>query len=117
MKRLIPAGIILIFIISICIFSNIFIDRACEQTIDDINAYYDQNISADVLHDSWNRQKEKMSLFVNHGFLDKISVYIGQLTMGESESNPPESDTIYKNIKTILSLIKEEQEFDLHSFY
>lgn len=117
MKRLIPAGIILIFIISVCIFSNIYVDRACEQTADDINAYYNQTISADTLQSSWNRQKEKMSLFVNHGFLDKISIYIGQLTLTENKDNPPESDAIYKNIQTVLSLIKEEQEFDLHSFY
>ena len=117
MKRLIPAVIILIFLISICIFSNIYVDRTCKQTVEDINAYYDQNISADTLHDSWKIQKEKMSLFVNHDFLDKISVYIGQLTIGKNGNNPPESDDIYKNIQTLLSLIKEEQKFALHSFY
>lgn len=117
MKRLIPAGIILVFLISICIFSNIYVDRICEQALDDIKAYHNKEISATSLEGSWNHQKEKMSLFVNHGFLDKISVYIGQLTLTENKDNHPESDTIYKNIQTVLSLIKEEQKFELHSFY
>lgn len=117
MKRLIPAGIILIFLVLICIFSHIYVDSICEQTLDDINAYYNKNISASSLEDSWNHKKEKMSLFVNHGFLDKISVYIGQLTLAENEDTHPESDVIYKNIQTVLSLIKEEQKLELHSFY
>lgn len=117
MKRLIPAGIILIFIVSLCIFSHLYVDRICEQTLDDINAYYNQIITADTLQNSWQQRKEQMAIFVNHGFLDKISVYIGQLALTTEENNHSASDTVYKNIQTVLSLIKEEQKFELHSFY
>ncbi len=116
MKRLIPAAIILVFIISICIGSHICVDHACRKTIDDIENYQNKNITAAQLENSWKKRKEQMSLFVNHGFLDKISVYIGQLTIS-TDDNSPEFDTVYKNIESVISLIKAEQEFALHSFY
>ncbi len=116
MKRLIPAAIILVFIISICICAHICVDRACQKTIDDIENYRNKNITAAQLENSWKKRKEQMALFVNHGFLDKISVYIGQLTIS-TDDNSSEFDTIYKNIKSVISLIKAEQKFALHSFY
>ncbi len=57
-----------------------------------------------------------MSLFVNHGFLDKISIYIGQLTVF-TDSNLPENQAVYKNIESVLALIKAEHRFGMHSFY
>ncbi len=116
MKRLIPAAIILVFIISICICAHICVDRACKKTIDDIENYYNQNITGAQLENNWKERKEQMALFVNHGFLDKISVYIGQLTI-DTNNSLPESYTVYKNIESVISLIKAEQKFALHSFY
>ena len=113
MKRLIAAAIILVFIISVCAVSHIYVDRACQQTLNDVERYYNQEISADALQKSWSKQKEKMSVFVNHSFLDKISVYIGQLDTQQSLAD----DAVYKNIKTLLSLINEEQRLELHRFY
>lgn len=117
MKRLIPAAIILIFIISVCICAHVFVDRACDQTVNDIEAYYNNKITASTLENSWKERKEQMALFVNHDFLDKISVYIGQLTVSSSNGSSPELNAIYKNIESVLSLIKAEQKFALHSFY
>lgn len=116
MKRLIPAAVILVFTISICIFAHIYVDRKCEQTLKDIEAYCNHQITASELENFWQKRKEQMSLFVNHGFLDKISIYIGQLSVRQS-TNIEDSDSILKNIQTILTLIKEEQQFALHSFY
>lgn len=117
MKRLIPAAIILIFIISVCIYAHIYVARACEQTIDDIENYYNKSITAAQLENNWQDRKEQMALFVNHDFLDKISVYMGQLTVASNNGNSPELNVIYKNIESVLSLIKAEQKFALHSFY
>ncbi len=116
MKRLIPAAIILVFIISICICAHICVDRACQKTIDDIENYHNKNITAAQLENSWKKRKDQMALFVNHGFLDKVSVYIGQLTIS-TDDNSPEFDSVYKNIESVISLIKAEQKFALHSFY
>ncbi len=117
MKRLIPATIILIFVISVCTAAHICIDRACDQTIADIESFYNEEISGKQLEKIWKDRKEKMSLFVNHEFLDEVSVYIGQLTLSSEEDDIPELDMAYKNIKTTLSLIKAEQTLALHSFY
>ncbi|MBQ8741493.1 MAG: DUF4363 family protein [Clostridia bacterium] len=117
MKRLIPATLIFIFIIAVCIGAHMYVDNACDQTINDIENYYNQSITGDELEEKWQERKENMALFVNHNFLDKISVYIGQLTLTEEEDNSPEFDTVYKNIESILELIKAEQKFALHSFY
>ncbi len=116
MKRLIPAAIILVFIISICVVAHICVDRACEKTLDDIENYYNKTITAPQLENRWKERKEHMALFVNHGFLDKISLYIGQLTLTTND-NSPELNAVYKNIESVLSLIKAEQKFALHSFY
>lgn len=116
MKRLVPAVIILSMTIFICITAHTFVNRACDNTIKDIELYYNKKISSQQLEDNWQNRKENMALFVNHGFLDKISIYIGQLTVF-TDNNLPENETVYKNIKSVLSLIKAEQRFGLHSFY
>lgn len=102
--------------ISICITAYTFVNRTCDNTIKDIELYYNKKISSQQLENNWKHRKEKMALFVNHGFLDKISVYIGQLTVF-TDNNLPENEAIYKNIESVLSLIKTEQQFGLHSFY
>ncbi len=117
MKRLFPAAIILVFVISVCVCAHLYVDRACDETLKDIENYYNKNIAAATLEDIWHQRKENMSLFVNHDFLDKISVYIGQLTLTSAQDNPTFFDTVYKNIESVLQLIKEEQSFGLHSFY
>ena len=117
MKRLIPASIILILLITICFCSHSYIDKLCKQTALDIEKYRNQTIAASVLEENWKNQKEKMSIFVNHEFLDKISIYIGQLTASDITANPDVLETTYKNILTVLSMIKEEQRLELHSFY
>ncbi len=117
MKRLIPAGIIFVLVIAVCITAHTFIDRACDKTIVDIEKFYNEEIDAAQLEKIWKDRKEEMSLFVNHEFLDEMSLYIGQLTLSSKEDNIPELDMTYKNINTTLSLIKAEQTLALHSFY
>lgn len=117
MKRLIPASIIFILVIVICIWAHIYVDRACADTIKDIESFYNKNITAATLEKNWQERKENMALFVNHGFLDKISVYIGQLTVLPTDEVKPELNAVYKNIESVLSLIKAEQKLALHSFY
>ncbi|MBR5473748.1 MAG: DUF4363 family protein [Clostridia bacterium] len=117
MKRLIPAVIILVLTVSVCVFSHIYVNDICDQTLTSVENYYNKSISPHQIETTWEEQKEKMSLFVNHDFLDKISIYVGQLTINENIDNSPERDITYKNIKSVLKLIKEKQKFELHSFY
>lgn len=116
MKRLIPATVILIFIISLCFTSHFLVNKICNQTIEDINKFRDKSTSAQNLENTWKKSKEKLSIFVNHGFLDDVSVYISQLTLFTAD-NSSQFDTIYKNIETMIDMIKEEQRLATHSFY
>lgn len=116
MKRLIPAAIILIFTVSLCVCAHMHVERTCNKTLEDIENYYNQSISADTLEQNWAHHKEQLSLFVNHSFLDKLSIYIGQLTISQNTKNE-KFYTTYKNIQTVLSMIKEEQQLSTHSFY
>lgn len=116
MKRIIPAVIILIFTVSLCICSHTLVDRACDATQSDINDYRNNSISGEKLDQLWQKRKEKMSLFVNHGFLDDVTIYIGQLTAYDNQSSE-HFDHTFKNIQTVLSMIKEEQQLAAHSFY
>ena len=117
MKRLIPATLILFIIVLLCISSNVSVKRNCNKLINDIDAYYLKKISANMLQENWQKSKEKMSAFVNHRFLDDISIYIGQLTVADTDIKSPEFETTRKNILTIISMITEEQRFKMHSFY
>ncbi len=107
----------MVILISICVYSYFYIDKSCKQTASDIERYRNKTLSSSALEDNWVNQKEKMSIFVNHEFLDKISIYIGQLAVSDSSADNTTFDITYKNILTVLSMIKEEQRFGLHSFY
>ncbi len=117
MKRLIPALIIIVLVIAVCFWAQIHVDNACRETLIDIENFRNKTITGAQLEEKWQEQKENMSLFVNHGFLDKISVYIGQLTVAATDETSLELNAVYKNIESVLSLIKAEQKFGLHSFY
>ena len=116
MKRIFPAIVILLFTISLCIYSHSFVDNACNTTLSDINDFRNNYISGDTLERYWVERKEKMSLFVNHSFLDDITISIGQLITYDNKNSEYFNHT-FKNIQTLLSMIKEEQQFAAHSFY
>lgn len=116
MKRLIAALIVFVFTVLICIIAHTYVDKACNQTLTDIDAFYNNTISAEKLEHNWKQRKEKLSLFVNHDPLDKISIYMGELTLGNKYTNN-EKDILYKNIQTVLSLIIADQTLAAHSFY
>ena len=126
MKRLIPASIMIIFIAALCIYSNVYVNRACEQTVTDIEQYYENCFSnsdgtietlSQNLENNWQKRKETLELFVNHSFLDKISLYIAQLPVLAQSGNETQFILVCENIKELTEQICEEQKFALHSFY
>ena len=69
MKRLIPASIMIIFIAALCIYSNVYVNRACEQTVIDIEQYYENCFSnsgstietlSQNLENNWQKRKETL---------------------------------------------------------
>lgn len=116
MKRLIYATAVLILAITLTVYSHFAVNSATKKTIDDINKFCDQKITSEKLVSNWKQRKENMSAFVNHDFLDQISLYIGQITLGDS-SEDENFVTAYQNIMTLLSMIQDEQRLAPHSFY
>lgn len=126
MKRLIPASIMIIFIAALCIYSNVYVNRACKQTVTNIEQYYENCFSnsgstietlSQNLENNWQKRKETLELFVNHSFLDKISLYIAQLPVLAQSGNETQFILVCENIKELTEQICEEQKFALHSFY
>ena len=116
MKRLLYAIVVLILLFSLAVYSHVAVDQYCEETITDLKNFSDKKISANTLTKSWRDRKEKMSAYVNHDFLDQISLYIGQMTLGDNHED--ENFTVaHQNIETLITLIRDEQKLATHSFY
>lgn len=116
MKRLIYAVLVFILLLSLTIYSHVSVDRHCNTTLKEVKDFQNQTITGEALAQSWSAHKEKMSAFVNHDFLDQISLYINQISLGYS--NKDENFAVAcKNIETLLSMIQQEQRLALHSFY
>ncbi len=116
MKRLIYAAIIFATTIFLTCYSHIDVNRHCKDTNNDIKQFCSKKISGDALEKSWENRKKKMSAFVNHDFLDQLSIYIGQLTLGDNSEDENFSIT-QKNIETLLAMIKDEQHLSIDSLY
>lgn len=126
MKRLIPAGIILIFIVTLCVGSNVYVKKTCKQTITDIEDYYTECITSDKnsinslsqnLKSEWNSRKDKLELFVNHTFLDNISLQITKLITHIVNENHESALLDFEQIKELFEQVISEQTFSLNSFY
>ena len=88
----------------------------CDKTTENIENYHNKEIDSDTLEKNWERQKEKLGIFVNHGLLDDISMSSGKLTLYDTRSDNRFYEA-YRDIQTTLEMIKEEQKLGLHSFY
>ena len=126
MKRLLAAAIMLIVIITLCISSNLYVTHACQDTAKAVQNYYEQIFDAEnadknklskELEALWHNKKERLELFVNHGFLDEISICISQLPIYAKTGDKNRALIICENIKELCEQIEEEQKFAAHSFY
>ena len=116
MKRLFYAIIVLILLVSLSVYSHVAVDNYCQETLTDLKNFSGKKISADTLTKSWRERKEKMSAYVNHDFLDQISLYIGQITLGDNHEDE-NFMVAQQNIETLITLIRDEQKLAAHSFY
>lgn len=116
MKRLIYAIVAIALLLCMTLYSKFTVKQHCTNTLNELKQFKTHVISGDTLTKTWSNRKEKMSAFVNHDFLDQISIYIGQITLGESNKDQNFA-VAYKNVETLLSMIIDEQQLDEHSFY
>lgn len=124
MKRLIPAGILLLTVILSYIFSLSYITSTCNEVNDLIDkcesAYINGENSyetAEKLKDTWSGKEKILSLFVNHDKIDDIELELSSLLI---YSKSDSSNIFYEHIavlKMLLHQIKEDTEINSHSIF
>lgn len=122
MKRLIPACVLLIFVITSYLIGYYYISKTCDtanellnQCVDiyksDSNAYK----NAKKLEEFWGEREGTLSVFANHGDIDQIELAISSLVV---HSNSPDNKIFYEyssTVKTLLHQLQEDSKPSMHS--
>ncbi len=124
MKRLIPAGILLVFVILTYFLSTTYILKSCNSTLElvetAINEYTENNLAKEIskeIKDYWQKEEKILSLFVNHKHIDEVELAISSMIVYASEKD---NVLFYENadkIKVLIHQIKEETKISTHSIF
>lgn len=126
MKRLIPSAVLAVIILLGCIWGHYVTDDVCNITDTELkeceqaykNGSFDKAQElAKKLQKEWEDREEKLSLFVNHSFLDEISENLAQIPYF---ANPQSANLGLAKIsytKHLLKHIEEHQSLIPESFY
>lgn len=122
MKRLIAAGILFVFVITVYIFGYIYITKTCETATDILNEcgeLYENNKNAEEsakkLEKFWNKKEGTLSVFANHAHIDDIELAIGSLVIYSSTKNNKIFYEYLSTAKTLLHQLVEESKPSMHS--
>ena len=124
MKRLIPAIIILIILISSYFGSYVYINHVCDtvkQGVEDcLNEYKEHGTAkadAKWLKNYWDENEKILSFFVNHAMIDEVEMAISNIKLHASfEENYMFYDSCDKT-KTLLHQIMEDTKISAHSVF
>lgn len=124
MKRLIPAAILLVLVITAYITSLLFITNSCDTTKDlletTISAYRTDKTAteeAKKVEQYWSKKEPMLSVFVNHDRIDDIETAISSLNV---YAKMPDNDLFYEyadNVKILIHQIMEDTKFTMHSIF
>ncbi len=124
MKRLIPAGILLLLVILSYALSLTYITKSCDKTKDLINQsieIYSQNKTAEnktkEIKEYWQKEEKMLSFFVNHTHIDKIEQAISTLNIYAKEEDNVLFYEYADLIKVMLHQIEEETRITVHSIF
>ena len=122
MKRLIAAGILFVFVITVYIFGWVYIQKTCETAKDmliECEELYENNKDAkkcaEKLEKYWNKKEGTLSVFANHEHIDDIELAIGSIVI---YSNTKDNRMFYdylRTAKTLLHQLIEESKPSMHS--
>lgn len=125
MQRLIAVVIIFATIIGICFYANYAVSEVCIKIEDELSLIekkavsneweYAKNEVADI-REFWDKNKRKMSVFVNHGDVENFTIALKKLEIIAAEENIAEFRIQLNEIKQIAEIIVEEQRFTLDCF-
>ena len=124
MKRLIAAGILLVFVITSYIVSYSYIDKTCQKTNKMLNecvTAYQENKNpkekAENLKDFWKRREKGLSLFSNHQSIDEIELAIELLSVYSTSSQKELFFEYSEKVKTLVHQLKEDAIPGTHSIF
>lgn len=124
MKRLIAAGVLLLFVIGAYIWGYLYIDTACSQAnkyLQKCISVYESDIDAaqeaEKLENYWSEKEKGLSFFANHADIDEIELAINSLKSYSSSKN---NEIFYEysgTVKTLLHQLMEDTSPNIHSIF
>ena len=124
MKRLIAAGVLLIFVITAYIYGYLYIDTACDtakQYLKNCISVYGSNEDAlneaEKLEKYWSSKESGLSFFANHADIDEIELAINSL---KTYSNTKNNEIFYEysgTVETLLHQLMEDTSPNIHSIF
>lgn len=124
MKRLVPAAILFVLVITAYITSLLFITNSCDKTKElletTITAYNTNKTAkkeAKAVEKYWSKKEPLLSVFVNHDRIDDIETAISSLNV---YAKMPDNDLFYEyadNVKILIHQIMEDTKFTMHSIF
>ncbi|MCQ2478806.1 MAG: DUF4363 family protein [Clostridia bacterium] len=126
MKRLIAAAILTALIIGICIAGNVIVKEFCKDTNSEIEICrklcekgdweaVDKKVKD--LKKSWKTRQRYMSVFVNHGIIDDISVSVSRMPLFSNKKSKSDFLAECAEINMLIDRILGEQEMNIESFF
>ena len=122
MKRLIAAGILFVFVITVYVFGYVYITKTCDAATDLLNEcgeLYNKNEDAQncakKLEKFWHKKEGTLSVFANHEHIDDIELAIGSLVIYSNTENNKIFYEYLSTTKTLLHQLIEESKPSMHS--
>lgn len=124
MKRLIPASILIIIVLTVYLISLNYITDSCKEANEllelSVTEYEKNGTSYEKtknLNDFWNEKEKYLSFFVNHTHIDDIELAISSLVVYSKDK----SNILYleyaDKVKVLLHQIKEDTKISTHSIF
>lgn len=126
MKRLIPASVIFIILILICIIGNIFVLNKCTKFSEKVESCYDAYQNGDYytskeiassLYGEWDTTQKKLAFFVNHAMLDDISKATARLASYKLDNPDTHFASECIDMQSVLHRMCDEQRIIPENFY
>lgn len=125
MKRVIIAIFLLIVVLFVCGFENIFINRFCEKKQEEINDcrevfYSDRNLcekKTETFKKEWDKKQITLIMFINHSIVDDITKESTRLPSFVKTADEGEFFAACDLIERALEQMKDDQRITIDSFY
>lgn len=124
MRRLIPAGILLIFVITIYSASHGYIMKICDevkQMIDNCETAYKSQTeavtAAEALEEYWDEKEKLLSFFVNHSLIDDIELSVSTLKVYSATEDNIIFYEYSDKLKILIHELTEETNFSVVNIF